>query len=244
MKKIFTLIAMAFMALSAGAQTYILDINKMYDDAKSATGMLANATLSSGSKYLLNDATYTQDIFTVVSKADRTYRIDLYNTEDATASCDYGDYTAKARLEPNGTSNKTGGRQMFVDVAKAGALYIGAWTGTTGRKLIVASAKDKESFVDVAAVSPLLSEALQADKTEMQKVYAVNLEPGLYCITQDAGIYFAYVKFVVGADASGIDNITVTAENADAPVYNLAGQRVSKDTKGILIQNGKKFVVK
>lgn len=30
--------------------------------------------------------------------------------------------------------------------------------------------------------------------------------------------------------------------NANAPVYNLAGQRVSPTTKGILIQNGKKFI--
>lgn len=43
---------------------------------------------------------------------------------------------------------------------------------------------------------------------------------------------------------TGINDITVGANNADAPVYNLAGQRVGKDAKGILIQNGKKFVRK
>ncbi|MDD7691231.1 MAG: hypothetical protein PT953_00840 [Prevotella sp.] len=42
---------------------------------------------------------------------------------------------------------------------------------------------------------------------------------------------------------TGINGITVDgADNANAPVYNLAGQRVSKDAKGILIQNGKKFI--
>ena len=42
---------------------------------------------------------------------------------------------------------------------------------------------------------------------------------------------------------TGINGITDDgADNANAPVYNLAGQRVSKDTKGILIQNGKKFI--
>lgn len=42
---------------------------------------------------------------------------------------------------------------------------------------------------------------------------------------------------------AGIDNITVEQEfDENAPVYNLQGQRVSKDTKGILIQNGKKFI--
>jgi hypothetical protein len=34
------------------------------------------------------------------------------------------------------------------------------------------------------------------------------------------------------------------AQNSDAPIYNLAGQKVSKAYKGIAIQNGKKFVVK
>lgn len=43
----------------------------------------------------------------------------------------------------------------------------------------------------------------------------------------------------------GINGITVDgADNANAPVFNLAGQRVSKDAKGILIQNGKKFINK
>ena len=42
---------------------------------------------------------------------------------------------------------------------------------------------------------------------------------------------------------SGIENVTVESElDENAPVYNLAGQRVSKDTKGILIRNGKKFI--
>ena len=34
------------------------------------------------------------------------------------------------------------------------------------------------------------------------------------------------------------------AQNSDAPIYNLAGQKVSKAYKGIAIQDGKKFVVK
>lgn len=42
---------------------------------------------------------------------------------------------------------------------------------------------------------------------------------------------------------TGISDITAT-DDADAPVYNLAGQRVSKDTKGLLIKNGKKFINK
>ncbi|WP_298450995.1 RICIN domain-containing protein [uncultured Prevotella sp.] len=52
---------------------------------------------------------------------------------------------------------------------------------------------------------------------------------------------YLYVKDETG---TSISNTTADKFDANAPVYNLAGQRVSKNTKGILIQNGKKFVNK
>lgn len=44
--------------------------------------------------------------------------------------------------------------------------------------------------------------------------------------------------------STGINAATVKTLDENAPVYNLAGQRVSKNAKGILIQNGKKFIRK
>ena len=41
-----------------------------------------------------------------------------------------------------------------------------------------------------------------------------------------------------------IESIKNAANNANAPRYNLAGQKVSKDFKGVVLQNGKKFVQK
>lgn len=46
-----------------------------------------------------------------------------------------------------------------------------------------------------------------------------------------------------GEVVSGVESVAV-AENADAPVYNLMGVRVNSDAKGLLIQNGKKFIRK
>lgn len=43
---------------------------------------------------------------------------------------------------------------------------------------------------------------------------------------------------------TGINAVTVKTASENAPVYNLAGQRVGKNAKGILIQNGKKFIRK
>lgn len=45
---------------------------------------------------------------------------------------------------------------------------------------------------------------------------------------------------VKGGD--GINSIK--ADDVNAPVYNLAGQRVSKAQQGVFIQNGKKIAVK
>lgn len=45
-------------------------------------------------------------------------------------------------------------------------------------------------------------------------------------------------------ETTGISSVENKAEKADAPVYNLAGQPVGKGYKGLVIKNGKKFVIK
>ena len=57
-----------------------------------------------------------------------------------------------------------------------------------------------------------------------------------------------YFKEIVEFDINGIESVTVSNGNSsdseNAPMYNLSGQRVGKDYKGIVIRNGKKIVVK
>jgi hypothetical protein len=50
----------------------------------------------------------------------------------------------------------------------------------------------------------------------------------------------------VEADFEGTGIVVVKAaeQSADAPIYNLAGQKVDKSFKGVVIQNGKKVVIK
>lgn len=49
------------------------------------------------------------------------------------------------------------------------------------------------------------------------------------------------VTFTKGGE-TGISNAVAEKANVNAPIYNLAGQRVNANFKGIAIQNGKKFV--
>lgn len=76
-----------------------------------------------------------------------------------------------------------------------------------------------------------LSFDMKANKTYM--IFIVKSQIGLY----------GY-QFTPNGAVSGINDITVNAENSNANVYNLVGQRVSKDANGILIKNGKKFIQK
>lgn len=48
-------------------------------------------------------------------------------------------------------------------------------------------------------------------------------------------------SFVLADKTTSIKNISSTLDE-NAPIYNLSGQRVNSKTKGILIQNGKKFI--
>ncbi|MCR5152217.1 MAG: InlB B-repeat-containing protein [Prevotella sp.] len=81
---------------------------------------------------------------------------------------------------------------------------------------------------------------------------------GFYPVSQGVAIKKAYLvisttgapEFIGFIEDGGISTgiSTVAVENAelniDAPMYNIAGQRVSRSYKGVVIQNGKKFVVK
>ena len=56
----------------------------------------------------------------------------------------------------------------------------------------------------------------------------------------------AYLRKVIvtTTTSAGIETVRAIELNANAPIYNLAGQRVGKDYKGVVIQNGKKFIKK
>lgn len=54
-----------------------------------------------------------------------------------------------------------------------------------------------------------------------------------------------FLSFTFGEETTGINGITAgDAEQDDTALYNLAGQRVAKGYKGLVIKNGKKYLVK
>ena len=50
--------------------------------------------------------------------------------------------------------------------------------------------------------------------------------------------------YMLSDSSTGISNVPVSKKATSDAIYNLAGQRVGKDYKGIVIVNGKKTVQK
>jgi hypothetical protein len=64
---------------------------------------------------------------------------------------------------------------------------------------------------------------------------------GTYLLFQDSS-QIGFGGFAFTAGTSGVMGITASAADSNAPVYNLSGQKVSSSYKGMVIQNGKKFI--
>lgn len=76
-----------------------------------------------------------------------------------------------------------------------------------------------------------------------------NLTEGeTYSVKGIFGAIFKNVQEVIPIEAisttTGINNITTDATLENAPAYNLAGQQVGKEYKGVVIKAGKKFIQK
>ena len=74
-------------------------------------------------------------------------------------------------------------------------------------------------------------------------IYDASVEEGLTPENLISGSANFFKKEGAGTDPyTGIENVTVKNAKTSNVMYNLAGQRVSKDFKGIVVKDGKKFV--
>lgn len=82
--------------------------------------------------------------------------------------------------------------------------------------------------------------------TDQPDKYEFTLDAPVNSMTfTNTGEQVAFVLVIETGTPAGISNATADkAVNEDAPVFNLAGQRVSKDYKGVVIQDGKKRINK
>ena len=62
--------------------------------------------------------------------------------------------------------------------------------------------------------------------------------------TQNSKIQLKVIGAHDGGNTTGIDNIPSADTNADAAIYTISGQRVNTSYKGLVIKNGRKYIMK
>lgn len=164
----------------------------------------------------------------------------------------------------------TNGMDASLDKAGSTSAHV-EFTPTVAGKVYVAAKYGKNKKIWTAKVPNSVIEAEELDFADMSP-YAtdvwgqyITLDGGLapeQTVT-DADVYaalaydvepgYTYFFWVSGSkimlcglsfdtNGAGINNAVAEKADVNAPIYNLAGQRVNANFKGIAIQNGKKFV--
>ena len=232
MKKFFTLIAVAMMAVCANAQgTY----GVKYGDSGVTSGTqeksVPNITMTWG-------VAGGDDFKGGNKESDK-----LQKQLDATGYC-----------EGNGKNGKLTegcvyeGSVYFFEPAEDGTVSVG-FVLNSGKKFYIQECSGSEpqdvTFTTVdaegSAVELVCGGTLESKLTGGLSTFAVSKgkKYAVYCTGSKLGFY----GFEFKTTTSGISNLEV--ENAaDNATYNVAGQKVSENTKGLVIKSGKKFVNK
>lgn len=214
MKKLFTLAAVALMAVCANAQERKVWNFSEWDEQEFK-------------------ATATVDGLTVMADADNSVVIDGNNKTIEGAN---NTYECTKRLKLSGTGN-AGYRNVNFEVSGPCTINVGliSSSSSSDRTLNVATG----TFDNVAAEL----EALGSPAQEQSYTYEGSEPATVYLYSPKSGVNIYYIE-VNYTGTTGIDNAAATAAGDNAPVYDMSGRRTNKDAKGILIMNGKKFVNK
>lgn len=148
---------------------------------------------------------------------------------------------------PEGVSfalNKKGKKVVTIDEDRMEDHTFIIQTAADGADMISIYDAGKAPFYEndgVICTVPLAitDEAAAVDGDYTIKVYAISLA------TPEGVSLETTEEFTVNlrvGEGTGINSIN--ADDVNAPIYNVAGQRVSKAQKGVFIQNGKKVAVK
>lgn len=234
MKKFFTLITAVAMAASMNAQgTYAVQVGDKVN-AGDQIKSVENITLT----YMENDGTAFAD-----GKAT-----DNWADADFTAYvCGKNNGKLHTGAEPTGCVYK-------FETVKAGSVTVGVQLGgTKGFHILDAD------FAEVAPASYNLPAEKDGDSQKFEQnekgenniakksngtvTFSVAEGGTYYVLAAGTKMGFYGFKYVTGT-STGISDIQAPKSSKDGATFNLLGQKVANDAKGIVIKNGKKFINK
>ena len=234
MKKFFTLIAAVALAASVNAQgTYAVQVGDKVN-AGDQIKSVENITLT----YMENDGTAFAD-----GKAT-----------DNWADADFGAYVCGKNSGKLVSDAAPTGCVYKFETAKAGSVTVGVQLGgTKGFHILDAD------FAEVAPASynlPAAKDGASQKFTQNQKGENIIAEKSNGTVTfsvAEGGTYYVFAagskmgfygfKYVTGT-STGISDIQAPKSSKDGATFNLLGQKVASNAKGIVIKNGKKFINK
>lgn len=152
----------------------------------------------------------------------------------------------EARMKTGGKSNTKNCLTLKSD--KAGKLYIYARTGKTGeaRSLVLTQDGDDIFNEDIEDANGVMVSMTTSDGTKdnlVNPVYSTEIKAGTIDITYPDNTMVIYALSLDKDITTAINAVsTVKAENS--AIYNALGQRVNANAKGLMIQNGKKYIAK
>ena len=220
MKKIFTLIAAAFVAVSVNAEVVQVNINESGEDPVAANTVLSD-----------------NECFTATT---------VFDTKGSAGKYEYAHagFTFPAWIEirvkeepssenPNGTVDKT--TTSVIIVAKKSA-KLSAYVRTGNNKEV--KLFDKATFTALESTSSYTADGEKNNRW----TWTWNIEAGHEYKQKEKGGTGRLSGFTYELSTStGISSVE-NEVSADAAIYNSVGQRVNANAKGLVIKNGKKFV--
>ena len=234
MKKFFTLIAAVAMATSMNAQgTYAVQVGDKVN-AGDQIKSVENITLT----YMENDGTAYADGKKTTNWADADFGAYVCGKNSGKLVSD---------AEPTGCAYK-------FETTKAGSLIVAVQLNASkGFHILDAD------FAEVAPASYNLPAAKDGDSQEFtqndkgENIVSAKSNGTVTFSVAEGGTYYVLAagtkmgfygfKYVTGT-STGISDIQAPKSSKDGTTFNLLGQKVANDAKGIVIKNGKKFINK
>ena len=225
MKKFFTLIAAVAMAASVNAQVFTFDTDY-------AAGSVPASITSNG---------------LVLSIVDTKSKISVDANTAYFGTADSYERFAK-RMKSGGKSSSN--NKLTLTLPADGTLKVYARTGSsdaTNRNVILTQ-NGTELANKILLESEAVSVNMMVDGVEVaKKVYpavSVAVKAGDVVITYPVGSINFYGFEFVASGTSGISNINASEAANEGATFNLLGQKVASNAKGLVIKNGKKFINK
>lgn len=217
------------------------DCGSLNSSKWNGSSQVVTFTVSNGTKKIKNITVKYAETLTTSAKGYATYSADY--------AVNYSELGLKAYTLTVDETNKTVTAKEFTGVVPAGGAVLVKGAESTTYTLTPATTEGDATFATDLKTGATTADGTQYGFTsksgtpafaQVKSGEAIPAKKGYIVLT---GASAAKYSICFGDEATGIQTIEA-ASAANAAMYNLAGQRVDKAYKGIVIVNGKKYLNK